>query len=178
MRIASGIGWGHSYQWLGLKFRQGRRHLKIRKETVRMTDIQDYWAQKEAEVGEIVVAKFYCTYLSGDVSVKGPLTGVLFFSSTTIYFQGFNSSKDLKTLFQMRRQEGISEGHLLKIPLISAKCSYREPPRSIWRRLFAPPDQTLVILHTEGEKKTVRYQFSVNRNELKEVADLINHTSL
>jgi hypothetical protein len=143
-----------------------------------MTDIQDYWVQKEAEVGEIVVAKFYCTYLSGDLSVKGPLTGVLFFSKATIYFQGFNSSKDLKTLFQMRRQEGISEGRLLKIPLISAKSSYTEPPRSIWRRLFASPDQTLVIVHTEDGKETVRYHFTVNRNELREIVDLINGVSL
>ena len=143
-----------------------------------MAEIQDYWDQKEAAIGETVTAKFYCTYLGGDVSVKGPLTGVLFFSRSTIFFQGFNSSKDLKTLFQMRRQEGISEGRLLKIPLISAKCSYREPPKSIWRRLFAPPDQTLVILHTEGEKATVRYQFSVNRNELTEIADLINSSNL
>ena len=143
-----------------------------------MTDIQDYWAQKEAEVGEIVVAKFYCTYLSGDVSVKGPLTGVLFFSRSTIFFQGFNASKDLKTLFQMRRENGVSESQLFRMPLIASKCSFSEPPRSIWRRMFASPDQSLVIHVSDGVKKTTSYHFSVNRKELKEIADLINRSNL
>jgi hypothetical protein len=143
-----------------------------------MTDIKDYWAQKEAEVGEIVVAKFYCTYLSGDVSVKGPLSGVLFFSRSTIFFQGFNSSKDLKSLFQMRRENGVSESQLLKMPLIAAKCFFSEPPRSIWRRMFAPPDQSLVIHVSGAENKTVRYHFSVIRKELGEIVDLINSSKL
>ncbi len=83
-----------------------------------MTDIKDYWAQKEAEIGETVDAKFYCTYISGDESAKGPLTGVLFFSRSTLSFQSFYAAKDLKSLFQMHSQKGISgEGHSFKMPL-------------------------------------------------------------
>ena len=48
-------------------------------------DKDDFWVQKEAEIGETVDVKFYCNYLSGDWPVKGPLTGVLFFSKSTLF---------------------------------------------------------------------------------------------
>ena len=70
-----------------------------------MTDIKDYWARKEAEIGETIDAKFYCTYISGDESAKGPLTGVLFFSRSTLSFQSFYAAKDLKSLFQFHSQK-------------------------------------------------------------------------
>ena len=70
-------------------------------------DREDYWLRKEAEIGETVDAKFYCTYLRGDWPVKGPLTGVLYFSKSTLYFQSFYSAKSLASMFQPRRQEGI-----------------------------------------------------------------------
>ena len=139
-----------------------------------MKDIKDYWAQKEAAIGESVDAKFYCTYLSGDVSVKGPLTGVLFFSTSTLFFQGFNSSKDLKSLFQMRREDGVSEGHLFKMPLNNVQCSFSDPARNLWQRLFAPPEQSLVIHRMDGGRKTASYHFSVDRKELKSIVGLIN----
>ena len=139
-----------------------------------MNDVKDYWVQKEALIGETVDAKFYCTYLSGDPSVKGPLTGVLFFSRTTLFFQGFYSSKDLKSLFQMRRQEGVSETQLFKMPLKAVQCSFSEPPRSLWRRLFAAPEQSLVIHLMDGEQKTGSYHFSVDRKELESIVRLIN----
>jgi len=139
-----------------------------------MKEIRDYWAQKEADIGESVDAKFYCTYLSGDASVKGPLTGVLFFSRSTLFFQGFHSSKDLKSLFQMRRQEGVSETQLFKMPLNAVQCSFSEPPRNLWRRLFAAPEQSLVIHLMDGEQKTGSYHFSVDRKELGSIVSLIN----
>jgi hypothetical protein len=139
-----------------------------------MNDVKDYWLQKEALIGESVDAKFYCKYLRGAESVKGPLTGVLFFSRSTLFFQGFHSSKDLKTLFQMRRQEGVSETQLFKMPLNAVQCSFNEPPRTLWRRLFAAPEQLLVIHHMDGEQKKGSYHFSVDRKEIKAIASLIN----
>ena len=50
---------------------------------------EDYWLRKEVEIGETVEAKFYCTYLGGAWPVKGPQTGVLFFSQSTLYFQSY-----------------------------------------------------------------------------------------
>jgi len=139
-----------------------------------MVDREDYWVRKEAEIGESVNAKFYCTYLSGDPSVKGPLTGVLFFSRSTLFFQSFSSPKALKFLFQMRQREDISESHSFNMPLNDLQCSFNESPNNFWRKLFAPPEQSLVIHLTDGEQKTGSYQFSVERKELKTIVRLIN----
>jgi hypothetical protein len=139
-----------------------------------MADKEEYWIRKEAEIGESVDAKFYCTYLSGDPSVKGPLTGVLFFSRSTLFFQSFSSSKALKFLFQMRVREDISEGHLFKMPLNDLQCFFSESPKNLWRRLFAAPEQVLVIHLTDGEQKTGSYQFRVERKDLKTIVRLIN----
>jgi len=137
-------------------------------------DKDDYWVRKEAEIGETVDVKFYCNYLSGDWPVKGPLTGVLFFSKSTLYFQSFHASKSLASLFQLSRQEGSSESHVFQMPLKNLRCSFNESPKNFWSRLFAAPDQPFVIHLTNGEQETGSYQFSVGRKELKRIVSLIN----
>jgi len=137
-------------------------------------DKEDYWVRKEAEIGETVESKFYCTYLNGDWPVKGPLTGVLFFSRSTLYFQSFYSSKSLASLFQLSRQESLSESHAFQMPLKNLRCSFNESPKNFWSSLFAAPDQSFVIHLTDGERETGRYQFSVDRKKLKTIASLIN----
>jgi len=137
-------------------------------------DNKDYWVRKEAEIGETVDVKFYCNYLSGDWPVKGPLTGVLFFSKSTLYFQSFYASKSLASLFQLSRQEGSSESHAFQMPLKNLRCSFNESPKNFWSRLFAAPDQPFVIHLTNGEQETGSYQFSVGRKELKTIVSLIN----
>jgi hypothetical protein len=137
-------------------------------------DKKDYWVRKEAEIGETVDAKFYCNYLSGDWSVKGPLTGVLYFSKSTLFFQSFYSSKSLASVFQLRRQEGLSESHAFQMPLKDLRCTFNELPKNFWSRLFSAPDQPFVIHLTDGERETGSYQFSVDRKKLKRLASLIN----
>jgi hypothetical protein len=137
-------------------------------------DKEDYWVRKEAEIGETVESKFYCTYLNGDWPVKGPLTGVLFFSRSTLFFQSYYSAKSLASLFQLRRQEGLSESHVFQMPLKDLRCSFSESPKNFWCRLFAAPDQPFVIHLTDGERETGSYQFSVDRKKLKRIASLIN----
>ena len=141
-------------------------------------DKEDYWVRKEAEIGEAVEAKFYCTYLKGDWPVKGPLTGVLYFSKTTLFFQSFFSAKSLASMFQPRRQEGISESHAFQMPLKDLRCSCDNSPQTLWSRLFATPEQSFVIRLTNGEHKTGSYQFSVDRKELKTIGSLINSNRL
>ena len=137
-------------------------------------DTEDYWVRKEAEIGETVDAKFYCNYLNGDWSVKGPLTGVLFFSKSTLYFQSFSSSKSLASLFQLRNQEGLSESYTFQMPLKNLRCSFNESPKNFWGSLFAAPDQPFVIHLTNGEQETGSYQFNVDRKKLKTIVSLIN----
>jgi hypothetical protein len=137
-------------------------------------DKEDYWVRKEAEIGETVEAKFYCTYLSGDWPVKGPLTGVLFFSKSTLYFQSFYASKSLASLFQLRRQEGHSESHAFQMPLEDLRCSFDESPKNLWIRLFAAPEQSFVIHLTDGERDARNYRFIVDRKKLKTIVSLIN----
>ena len=136
-------------------------------------DKDDYWVRKEAEIGDTVDVKFYCNYLSGDWPVKGPLTGVLFFSKSTLYFQSFHASKSLASLFQLSRQEGSSESHAFQMPLKNLRCSFNESPKNFWNRLFAAPDQPFVIHLTDGEQETGSYQFSVDRKKLKTIVSLI-----
>jgi len=137
-------------------------------------DREDYWVGKEAEIGETVEAKFYCTYLSGDWPVNGPLTGVLFFSQSTLYFQSFHASKSLANLIQPRRQEKITESHTFNLPLEKLDCTYDDSPQTLMRRLFAAPEQSFVIHLTDGERDAKSYRFSIDRKKLKIIADLIS----
>jgi hypothetical protein len=141
-------------------------------------DRQDYWVRKEVEIGETVEAKFYCTYLSGDLPVKDPLTGVLFFSKSTLYFQSFYASKSLASLFQPRRQENITESHTFNLPLENLHCTFDDSPQTILSRLFAAPEQSFAIHHREGERDARCYRFSVDRKKLKTIVSLINSNRL
>jgi hypothetical protein len=136
-------------------------------------DQKDYWLRKEAEIGESIVAKFYCTYLGGDWPAKGPETGVLFFSQTTLYFQSYYADKSLASLFQLSRQDGITESHAYQLPLKNLQCTFDDSPQNLMRRLFAAPEQTFVVHRAERGRQAGRYQFSVDRNQLKRVVDLI-----
>ncbi len=137
-------------------------------------DYKDYWIRKETEIGESVEAKFYCTYISGDWPIKGPHTGVLFFSRSTLYFQSFHSSKSLATLFQPRRQEEIAESHFFKLPLKNLRCSYEGQPKNLIRRLFAAPEQSLVVHLGDGKRNIGSYRFKVHRDDVEALANLIN----
>ena len=137
-------------------------------------DYKDYWARKETEIGESVEAKFYCTYISGDWPVKGPQTGVLFFSRSTLYFQSFFSSKSLASLFQPRRQQEISESHAFKLQLKNLWCSYDSLPKNLIRRLFAAPEQSLVVHLGDGNRNAGSYRFKVHRDDVETLANLIN----
>ena len=137
-------------------------------------DKDNYWIRKEAEIGETVEANFYCTYLSGDWPVKGPLTGVIFFSKSTLYFQSFYSSKSLASLFQLRRERDIAESHAFKLPLENLRCAFDDSPQTLLSRLFAAPEQSFVIHLTVEERDVRSYRFSIDRKKLKRIVDLIN----
>jgi hypothetical protein len=137
-------------------------------------DLRDFWCRKEAEIGETVEAKFFCTYLKGDWPVDGPLTGVLYFSKTRLFFQSFHSAKSLASLVQPRRREGLSESHTLQLPLQDLRCSFEKSPKNLWSRLFAAPEQSFVIQLGDGLRDSGSYRFSIDRKQLKEVVDLIN----
>ena len=141
-------------------------------------DKEDYWVRKEAEIGEAVEAKFYCTYLGGDWAVKGPQTGVLFFSQSTLYFQSFHSIKSLTSIFQPLRQEEITESHAFNIPLENLKFTFDNSPQTLLSRLFATPEQSFVIHLTDGERDARSYRFSVDRKKLKTIVGLINSNRL
>ena len=137
-------------------------------------DNKDYWVRKEAEIGEAVEAKFYCTYLGGDWPVKGPQIGVLFFSRSTLYFQSFHSFKTLASLFQPRRQDEIAESHFLNLPLEKLRCTWDDSPQTIWNRLLGPSEQHFVIHHKDTERDARSYRFSVDRKQLGKIAGLVN----
>ena len=137
-------------------------------------DYKDYWVRKEAEIGETIGAKFYCTYIGGDWPVKGPLVGVLFFSRSTLYFQSYHSSKSLASLFQPRRHDEITEMHAFDLPLAKLRCTVDESPQTLWKRLFGPPEQHFVIHHKDTERDARSYRFSVDGKRLEEIVRLVN----
>ena len=137
-------------------------------------DPKDYWLRKAAEIGESIVAKFYCTYLGGDWPAKGPQAGVLFFSETTLYFQSYHADKSLASLFQFSRQDSISESHAFQLPLENLQCAFDHSPQKLLSRLFEAPEQSFVINHTKGERDARSYRFSIDRKKLKLIADLIS----
>ena len=137
-------------------------------------DPKDYWLRKEAEIGETIVAKFYCTYLGGDWPAKGPQTGVLFFSRSTLYFQSYHANKSLASLFQLSRQDGITESHAFQLPLENLQCTFDDSPQKLLSRLFAAPEQSFVIHLRHGERNASSYRFSIDRKQLKKIVDLIS----
>jgi len=135
---------------------------------------EEYWQHKEAEIGENIVAKFYCTYLDGDWPVKGPQTGILYFSQSTLYFQSYHAEKSLAPLFQFSRQDDIAESHAFHLPLENIKITYDDSPQKLLSKFFAAAEHSFVVHLSNKERDARRYRFSIDRKKLKSVVGLVN----
>jgi hypothetical protein len=110
-----------------------------------LVDVEQYWRDKEAALGEKIGAKFNCKYLGGYADIAGPLSGLIFFSESFFCFQSFFSPGFLASILRPRESLKPQQEYFFCEPLETAAFEFAPQRNSLWNKLFAPMDEIFTV---------------------------------
>jgi hypothetical protein len=142
-----------------------------------LIDVEQYWRNKEAALGEKIIAKFNCKYLGGFPDIAGPLSGLIFFSESTFCFQSFFSPGFLASIVRFGSQIKAEEEQFFCEPLEKATFEFEQPSNNLWNKLFAPPEEIFVIGLAKEKNQTgaAVCRFRAMRHDVKLIAKMLNN---
>ena len=145
-----------------------------------MIDVEQYWRNKEAALGEKIIAKFNCKYLGGYPDIAGPLSGLIFFSESTFCFQSFFSPGFLASIVRFSSQLKAEEEQFFCQPLEKAAFEFAPPTHNLWKKLFAPPEEVFAIHLTKEMDPTgaALCRFKAMRHDVKLIARMLNNSEI
>ena len=140
-----------------------------------MIDVEQYWRNKEAALGEKIIAKFSCKYLGGYPDIGGPLSGLIYFSESFFCFQSFYSPGFLASIFRPREPLKTQEEQFFCQPLETATFEFEQQRRSLLDILFAPPEQIFAVRLAKEMNQTVAAvcRFKAMRHDVKLIARML-----
>lgn len=119
--------------------------MSVNNEEGPLIDVEQYWRDKEAALGEKIYVKFNCKYLGGYADIAGPLSGLIFFSESFFCFQSFFSPGFLASILRSRESLKTEQEHFFCEPLETAAFEF-EPQRSnLWNKLFEPLEEIFTV---------------------------------
>jgi len=142
-----------------------------------LIDVEQYWRNKEAALGEKIIAKSNCKYLGGFPDIAGPLSGLIFFSESVFCFQSFFSPGFLASIFRFGDPLKAEEEQFFCQPLEKVTFEFEQPNNNLWNKLFAPPEQNFAI-RLAKEKNQIGAaicRFKAMRHDVKLIARMLNN---
>ncbi len=111
-----------------------------------------YWQEKEKEIGEEIIGKEMCEYLSGYDDLEPRTWGLLYYSETSFYFQVFPKKSFWSSLLGSSQDENRGETRLFQIPWSSIKEIQLPTRKKSVFSIFSLPDYRVLIKY-EGDNK-------------------------
>ena len=145
-----------------------------------MIDVEQYWRNKEAALGEKIIAKFNCKYLGGYPDIAGPLSGLIFFGESIFCFQSFFSPGFLASIVRFGSQLKAEEEQFFCQPLEKATFEFERPNHNLWNKLFAPPEEIFVARLAKEKNQTgaAVCRFKAMRHDVKAIARMLNNLKI
>ena len=142
-----------------------------------LIDVEQYWRNKEAALGEKIIAKFNCKYLGGYPDIAGPLSGLIFFSESTFCFQSFFSPGFLASIVRFSSQLKAEEEQFFCQALKNLTFEFEPPDKNLWNKLFAPPEQIFVTRLAREKNQTTAAvcRFKAMRHDVKLIARMLEN---
>jgi len=142
-----------------------------------LIDVEQYWRNKEAALGEKIIAKFNCKYLGGYPDIAGPLSGLIFFSESTFCFQSFFSPGFLASIVRFGNQLKAEEEQFFCQALKNLTFEFEPSGDNLWNKLFAPPEQIFLIRVAKEKNQTAAAicRFKAMRHDVKSIAKMIEN---
>jgi len=142
-----------------------------------LIDVEQYWRDKEAALGEKVIAKFNCKYVGGYPDIAGPLSGLIFFSETTFCFQSFFSPGFLDSIVRFGNRLTAREEQFFCQALKNLAFGFEPADKNLWNKLFAPPEQRFVIRIADEKNPAgaVTCRFKAMRHDVKLIAKTVHN---
>lgn len=102
-------------------------------------DVEKFWAETEAKLGERVLVYSLGQFVAGYGDVHPGTWGLFFVSETALHFQTFQSENWFSSLLRGRRRSKPSESEMeFHLPLSCLKSVEVTRQKSWLKRLFAP----------------------------------------
>ena len=142
-----------------------------------LIDVEQYWRNKEAWLGEKIIAKFSCKYVGGYPDIAGPLSGLIFFSESTFCFQSFFSPGFLASIVRFGNQLKAEEEQFFCQALKDLIFGFEPAAKNLWNRLFAPPEQRFVIRIAKEKNPAgaAIWRFKAMRHDVKLIAKTVKN---
>jgi hypothetical protein len=140
-----------------------------------LIDVEQYWRNKEAALGEKIIAKFNCKYLGGYPDIEGTLSGLIYFSESFFCFQSFYSPGFLASIFRSREPLKTEEEQFFCQPLETATFEFEQQSNSLWNKIFAPPEQIFAVRLANEKNQTAAAvcRFKAMRHDVKLIARML-----
>lgn len=134
-----------------------------------LIDVEQYWRNKEAALGEKITAKFQCKYLGGYPDILGPLSGIIYFSESFFCFQSYFSPGFLASIIRPRAPLKPEEEHFFCQSLETATFEFEPQRNKLWNKLFAPQEQIFTVRLTNEKNQTAAAicRFKAMRHDVK-----------
>jgi hypothetical protein len=142
-----------------------------------LIDVEQYWRNKEAALGEKIIAKFNGKYLGGYPNIAGPLSGLIFFSESIFCFQSFFCPGFLASLVRFNAPIKAEEEQFFCSPLENLTFEFEQSKNNLWNILFAPPEQIFLMRFAKEENQTgaAVCRFKILRHDDKSVARVLEN---
>ena len=141
-----------------------------------MIDVEQFWRNKEAALGEKITAKFQCKYLGGYLGIPGPLSGLIFFSESFFCFQSFFSPGFLASIIRSREPLRTEGERFFCEPLETATFEFEPQRNNLWNILFAPQEQIFTVRLAEEKYQTAAAtcRFKAMRHDVRLIARMLD----
>ncbi len=139
--------------------------------------IEQFWEEKEKEIGEKIIYKCLIEYLSGYQNFSGPIWGLFFYTKEALYFQTFPKKSWYSSLFWTKKEEDWGSGYFnFRIPWQDIQQITFPEKKSLIQRIFSSASIRIKLEYLYQNKSLVlNLIFNSERDveALKETSSLI-----
>ncbi len=138
------------------------------------TEVERFWHETEARLGERILLYSLGQYLSGYSDVRNGCWGLFFISESALHFQTFPSQNWFSAIFRgLARSRANREAETemaFALPQASISDVRLQNEQSWWRRLVSPQPPIVDVRYIDEDGKEADLRFSMDMK----VKDFVN----
>ncbi len=130
-------------------------------------DVQKYWEEKERAIGERIIDRNLCEYISGYRGLDEKNWGILYYTESSFYFQIFPKKNRLASFLKHKQKEDTAKIKNFRIFWKDIKQLSFPPKRNILFNIIFPIDNRIFVNYYRNSQKSVS-TLVLRMNSIKE----------
>jgi len=118
--------------------------------TQKESKIYKYWKEKENKLGERILGKNICEYISGYRDFDRKTWGILYFTKNSFYFDIFHEKKFFfSSIFKVNRTDQDKKINTFQIPWKDVIKIDLPKAKNYFLSIFFPPDSLTIVSYSD-----------------------------